>query len=211
MTDYLTGIPDRAEVDDESAALPADPDTIALAYAADETRQAYLAVVRAGLPERLGTVLTWLEDQADFYQQDSGGDPRFAPTDPRAQDYGDPFTILDDAAARIEFSFNVGDRDLGWRDGAMLSSEELGDLRIVLDNQIWTLENQPDFAANVAVMLRGVVAALTEFRTRTVTGCSRPVETAVAGVPAAAAAAAAPASHASHAIHLTNTPTAEEA
>lgn len=184
MTDHLTGIPDR--VDAEPPSLPAALDPAAEATTLEHNRTRYLACVRAGLSERLGAVLTWLEVQADFWRQDSGGDPRFPPTDPRAQDYGDPYTILDDAAARIEFSFNVGDRDLGWRDGAMLSSEELGDLRIVLDNQIWILENQPDFAANVAVMLRGVVASLTGFRTRTVAGCARPIETAAAGVPAAA-------------------------
>lgn len=183
MTDHLTGIPDR--VDAEPPSLPAEPDPVAEAAAREHNRTRYLAFVRAGLSDRLSSVLTWLEVQADFWQQDSGGDPRFSPTDPRAQNYGDPYAILDDAAARIEFSFNVGDRDLGWRDGAMLSAGEFGNLLAALDNQIWILENQPDFAANVAGVLRGVVSSLNGYRSRTVTGCSRkPAIDAAAGAVA---------------------------
>lgn len=202
----LSGIPEHVEPEPEpepervsaervSAAIAPDP--IAEALVREHNRTNYLAFVRAGLPERIGAVLTWLEVQAGFWQQDSGGDPRFPATYARAQAYGDPYTILDDAAARIEFSFVPGDRDMGWRDGMMISAEELTDLLSVLDNQIWILENQPEFATNVACMLRGVVSALIGFRTRTVVGCSKPVDVA-ASTPAAASTAS-------------TTPTTEEA
>lgn len=187
MRDLLTGIPDRSAA--EPASLPAAPDPATEVAAREKNRTNYLAFLRAGLSERLGDVLTWLEVQADFWQQDAGGDPRFPPTDIRAQAWGDPYTILDDAAARIEFSFVTGERDLGWRDGAMLSAGELSDVLGRLDNTIWTLENQPDLAAHVAAVLRGVVDSMTTYRTRTLAGCAKPAVGATVGAISASAAA----------------------
>jgi hypothetical protein len=174
----LSGEPDFPQPESSPAppAPPAPPVAEPPVESAVDRRQVYLAEIRAGLPSRLGYVLTWLEEIAAVWEQDTAADPRFPATDVRAQN-PDPYEMLDDAAARIEFSFVTGERDLGWRDGLMISSREFGELLAALDNQIWILEHPSNtdqtLNANVAGVLRSTVATLNGYRSRTVAGYAR--------------------------------------
>src|SRR5271165_2379631 len=179
MRDLLTDIPDRSDRADDLGYLPAGETPEETAAWRTQQREAYLAALRAGLPERLGAVLSWLEDLAAAHGMDAGGDPRRTPADPLAISENDPYVILDDAAGRIQHSFLPGDRDLGWRDGAMLSTREARDLQASMDRAIWELDQDQGHAGIAAAQLsaakglRESVALIEQYRVRTQAGCTR--------------------------------------